>query len=178
MLPPFLIVVGMILRLTHTQETIISHVVSRTRINCVQSWFLALALTPSNSAALQIWRTGDRTPGETYPSDVHQESSWPRGFDQLTPMGMQQAVRIGQLLQNIYIHQQRFLDPVYQQKEVILVWALEHNHDSHSDLRSIVRSRLFHSNSAGRTRRHVHRTTVVYALGSELSGSRDRLCVG
>jgi hypothetical protein len=67
---------------------------------------------------VQIWRTGDRTPGDTYPSDVYQEAAWPGGFDQVTPLGMQQAVRIGQLLQNVYIRSQHFIAPVYQQKQV------------------------------------------------------------
>lgn len=67
---------------------------------------------------VQIWRTGDRTPSDTYLSDVHQESVWPGGFDQVTPLGMQQAVRIGQLLHNVYIRSQHFIGPVYQQKQV------------------------------------------------------------
>jgi hypothetical protein len=79
-------------------------------------WYVKLECV--HISVLQIWRTGDRSPGETYPLDPHQEASWPRGFDQVTPMGMQQAVRVGQLLQRVYIQSHRFLDPVYQQKQV------------------------------------------------------------
>ncbi|CAM6001158.1 unnamed protein product [Sphagnum balticum] len=66
-------------------------------------------------------RSGARAtgrPAEPTPPIPYQESSWPRGFDQVTPIGLQQAVRIGQLLQGIYIQSRRFIDPVYQQKQV------------------------------------------------------------
>lgn len=33
---------------------------------------------------LQIYRHGDRSPTRTFPTDKHQENSWPQGFGQLT----------------------------------------------------------------------------------------------
>ncbi|VDK61080.1 unnamed protein product [Anisakis simplex] len=36
--------------------------------------------------AFQIWRHGDRSPTTTYPKDPNQESAWPLGWGQLTPV--------------------------------------------------------------------------------------------
>ncbi|VDK18906.1 unnamed protein product [Anisakis simplex] len=33
-----------------------------------------------------IWRHGDRSPTTTYPKDPNQESAWPLGWGQLTPV--------------------------------------------------------------------------------------------
>ncbi|KAI6221768.1 Testicular acid phosphatase-like protein [Aphelenchoides besseyi] len=50
-----------------------------------------------------IFRHGDRAPGElTYPNDKYDESYWPRGWDQLTNIGMAQLVDLGDFFQDRY----------------------------------------------------------------------------
>uniref|UniRef100_A0A915CNJ5 acid phosphatase n=1 Tax=Ditylenchus dipsaci TaxID=166011 RepID=A0A915CNJ5_9BILA len=66
-----------------------------------------------------VWRHGDRAPLQNYPTDEHQENVWPLGWGELTPIGMQQAFELGQLIQKSYMSgDQPFLNKTYTPKEV------------------------------------------------------------
>ncbi|VDN91125.1 unnamed protein product [Brugia pahangi] len=50
-----------------------------------------------------IWRHGDRAPHHLpYPRDLNDESSWPRGWSQLTNMGIKQLYELGLFLRKRY----------------------------------------------------------------------------
>uniref|UniRef100_A0A0R3RGA3 Lysosomal acid phosphatase n=1 Tax=Elaeophora elaphi TaxID=1147741 RepID=A0A0R3RGA3_9BILA len=50
-----------------------------------------------------IWRHGDRAPHQLpYPRDLNDEHSWPRGWSQLTNMGMKQLYELGIFFRNRY----------------------------------------------------------------------------
>ncbi|EJD73526.1 hypothetical protein LOAG_19056 [Loa loa] len=50
-----------------------------------------------------IWRHGDRAPHQLpYPSDLNNESSWPRGWSQLTNTGMKQLYELGLFFRKRY----------------------------------------------------------------------------
>uniref|UniRef100_A0A915BHA7 Acid phosphatase n=1 Tax=Parascaris univalens TaxID=6257 RepID=A0A915BHA7_PARUN len=56
-----------------------------------------------------IWRHGDRSPTTTFPNDPNQESAWPLGWGQLTPIGMDQQVSLGNALYEEYVVKNKFL---------------------------------------------------------------------
>uniref|UniRef100_A0A0N5AHB2 Lysosomal acid phosphatase n=1 Tax=Syphacia muris TaxID=451379 RepID=A0A0N5AHB2_9BILA len=50
-----------------------------------------------------IWRHGDRAPNKLpYPNDLNTEASWPRGWAQLTNIGMQELYKLGQFFKDQY----------------------------------------------------------------------------
>uniref|UniRef100_H3AQL7 acid phosphatase n=1 Tax=Latimeria chalumnae TaxID=7897 RepID=H3AQL7_LATCH len=65
----------------------------------------------------QVYRHGDRSPTETFPTDPHKEDTWPQGFGQLTTIGMQQHYEFGQFLRERYAD---FLNSTYNQQEVYI----------------------------------------------------------
>uniref|UniRef100_A0A914Y128 acid phosphatase n=1 Tax=Panagrolaimus superbus TaxID=310955 RepID=A0A914Y128_9BILA len=66
-----------------------------------------------------VWRHGDRSPIETYKSDPYQEDSWPQGWGQLSPKGMEQHVYLGRnRLKARYIDELKFLSPYYNSHEI------------------------------------------------------------
>ncbi|CAP35177.1 Protein CBG17548 [Caenorhabditis briggsae] len=52
---------------------------------------------------LAVWRHGDRAPESLpYPSDPYNETYWPRGWNQLTNVGIDQATKLGRFLRRRY----------------------------------------------------------------------------
>ncbi|EGT59561.1 hypothetical protein CAEBREN_06608 [Caenorhabditis brenneri] len=52
---------------------------------------------------LAVWRHGDRAPESLpYPSDPYNETYWPRGWNQLTNVGIDQATKLGKFLRRRY----------------------------------------------------------------------------
>uniref|UniRef100_A0A8D0H8N2 acid phosphatase n=1 Tax=Sphenodon punctatus TaxID=8508 RepID=A0A8D0H8N2_SPHPU len=62
-----------------------------------------------------VFRHGDRTPFENFPTNLYNESDWPQGFGQLTKIGMQQHYEFGQHLRNRYSN---FLNATYNRHEI------------------------------------------------------------
>uniref|UniRef100_A0A914DZ51 acid phosphatase n=1 Tax=Acrobeloides nanus TaxID=290746 RepID=A0A914DZ51_9BILA len=50
-----------------------------------------------------VWRHGDRSPTDTFPTDPNQEATWHQDWGQLSALGMEQHVRLGQTLRQRYI---------------------------------------------------------------------------
>ncbi|XP_038072170.1 prostatic acid phosphatase-like [Patiria miniata] len=50
-----------------------------------------------------LYRHGDRTPVNIYPTDPHQADTWPEGLGQLTTLGMNMHYNLGQWLRKRYI---------------------------------------------------------------------------
>ncbi|KAL3075450.1 hypothetical protein niasHS_011957 [Heterodera schachtii] len=68
-----------------------------------------------------IWRHGDRAPGKLpYPGDQYDEKYWPRGWGQLTNLGMTQMRELGQFLRQRYVTELNFLDPTYNREDVFV----------------------------------------------------------
>ncbi|VDM69303.1 unnamed protein product [Strongylus vulgaris] len=68
-----------------------------------------------------MWRHGDRTPTKTFKNDPIQEANWTMGgsgFGQLTPLGMQQQMKLGKLIRKTYVDDHKFLSPQYSSKEI------------------------------------------------------------
>lgn len=62
-----------------------------------------------------IFRHGDRSPSQTYPTDPYTEKDWPQGFAQLTQVGMRQQYALGQYLRHRY---NDFLNSIYDRNEI------------------------------------------------------------
>ncbi|XP_071792093.1 LOW QUALITY PROTEIN: prostatic acid phosphatase-like [Asterias amurensis] len=59
-----------------------------------------------------LYRHGDRTPVDVYPSDPHKADTWPEGLGQLTTHGMNMHYELGQWLRERYI-KSGFLNETY-----------------------------------------------------------------
>ncbi|XP_044275099.1 prostatic acid phosphatase-like [Varanus komodoensis] len=66
---------------------------------------------------LALYRHGDRSPVENYPTSLHRESEWPQGFGQLTKIGIQQQYELGQYIKKRYSN---FLCPAYRREEILV----------------------------------------------------------
>ncbi|XP_022094023.1 lysosomal acid phosphatase-like, partial [Acanthaster planci] len=64
-----------------------------------------------------LYRHGDRTPINIYPSDPHRADTWPEGLGQLTTLGMEMHYKLGQWLRNRYIDSE-FLNATYNRDSV------------------------------------------------------------
>nr|XP_006133214.1 prostatic acid phosphatase [Pelodiscus sinensis] len=64
-----------------------------------------------------VFRHGDRTPVENFPTALHKESEWPQGFGQLTTIGMQQQYELGQYMRKRYSN---FLNDSYNRHEIFI----------------------------------------------------------
>ncbi|XP_041054374.1 lysosomal acid phosphatase-like isoform X2 [Carcharodon carcharias] len=62
-----------------------------------------------------IYRHGDRSPINNYPTDPYTEKDWPQGFGQLTQFGMRQHYMLGQYLRHRY---KDFLNSSYDREEI------------------------------------------------------------
>ncbi|XP_054846900.1 prostatic acid phosphatase-like [Eublepharis macularius] len=65
-----------------------------------------------------IFRHGDRTPFESYPTNLYQESDWPQGYGQLTTLGIQQQYELGQYLRERCGY---FLSIDYKREEIFVL---------------------------------------------------------
>ncbi|VDO29356.1 unnamed protein product, partial [Brugia timori] len=75
--------------------------------NCASNNAFILRTTDEKTEHLiyvqAIWRHGDRAPHQLpYPRDLNDESSWPRGWSQLTNMGIKQLYELGLFFRKRY----------------------------------------------------------------------------
>ncbi|XP_022107334.1 prostatic acid phosphatase-like isoform X2 [Acanthaster planci] len=65
-----------------------------------------------------IFRHGNRSPIQAYPTDPYQEDSWPQGFGQLTQEGMRQHYDLGQWFRQRYVTDKKLLNSSYIRAEI------------------------------------------------------------
>ncbi|XP_073512529.1 testicular acid phosphatase homolog isoform X2 [Phyllobates terribilis] len=62
-----------------------------------------------------VYRHGDRSPIDTYPTDPYKDTVWDNGLQQLTQVGIKQQYELGRYLRMRYEH---FLSPTYKKEEI------------------------------------------------------------
>ncbi|XP_066428501.1 testicular acid phosphatase homolog [Eleutherodactylus coqui] len=62
-----------------------------------------------------VYRHGDRSPIDTYPTDTYKGTAWENGLQQLTQVGIRQQYELGQYLRMRY---ENFLSPSYRKDEI------------------------------------------------------------
>uniref|UniRef100_A0AC34GA05 Uncharacterized protein n=1 Tax=Panagrolaimus sp. ES5 TaxID=591445 RepID=A0AC34GA05_9BILA len=66
-----------------------------------------------------IWRHGDRSPTKLpYPNDIYDESYWPRGWSQLTDLGVEQLEELGSFFNDRYVG--KFVNQSYKPDEIYI----------------------------------------------------------
>ncbi|KAM3922452.1 LOW QUALITY PROTEIN: testicular acid phosphatase homolog [Leptodactylus fuscus] len=68
-----------------------------------------------NLFVVVVYRHGDRSPIDTYPTDPYKDTVWNNGLQQLTQVGIRQQYELGQYLRMRYKH---FLSPSYRKEEI------------------------------------------------------------
>ncbi|XP_073512535.1 testicular acid phosphatase homolog isoform X7 [Phyllobates terribilis] len=63
-----------------------------------------------------VYRHGDRSPIDTYPTDPYKDTVWDNGLQQLTQVGIKQQYELGRYLRMRYEH---FLSPTYKKEELL-----------------------------------------------------------
>uniref|UniRef100_A0A8C3KAG5 acid phosphatase n=1 Tax=Calidris pygmaea TaxID=425635 RepID=A0A8C3KAG5_9CHAR len=63
----------------------------------------------------QVFRHGDHTPLEFFPTNKHKDIARQQGYGQLTKLGIQQQYELGQYMRRRYSY---FLSVVYKQREI------------------------------------------------------------
>uniref|UniRef100_A0A0N5A408 Acid phosphatase n=1 Tax=Parastrongyloides trichosuri TaxID=131310 RepID=A0A0N5A408_PARTI len=80
-----------------------------------------VVLTQNNAKLIfiqSVWRHGDRSPTIGYPGDLLDESAWPQGWGQLSPLGMQEHVLLGKKIKNRYYDQLNFIGKNYYNHDI------------------------------------------------------------
>ncbi|XP_077115806.1 testicular acid phosphatase homolog isoform X2 [Ranitomeya variabilis] len=62
-----------------------------------------------------VYRHGDRSPLDTYPTDPYKDTVWDNGLQQLTQVGIRQQYELGKYLRMRY---EQFLSPTYKKEEI------------------------------------------------------------
>ncbi|XP_073427071.1 testicular acid phosphatase homolog isoform X3 [Dendrobates tinctorius] len=62
-----------------------------------------------------VYRHGDRSPIDTYPTDPYKDTVWDNGLQQLTQVGIRQQYELGKYLRMRY---DQFLSPMYKKEEI------------------------------------------------------------
>ncbi|XP_069596985.1 testicular acid phosphatase homolog isoform X2 [Ranitomeya imitator] len=62
-----------------------------------------------------VYRHGDRSPIDTYPTDPYKDTVWDNGLQQLTQAGIRQQYELGKYLRMRY---EQFLSPAYKKEEI------------------------------------------------------------